>query len=92
VADVLSRIGEPRAQIGLMEAALTADDGENLAFMDLVASSAKRFGPMLEERQIGRLLELAANGSDDEAIAAASLVGALNLPGQRVVPLLLGAN
>ncbi len=92
VADVLSRICEPRAQIGLMEAALTADEGENLALMELVASSAKRFGPMLEERQIGRLLELAANGSDDEAIAAASLVGALNLPGQRVVPLLLGSN
>lgn len=91
VADVLSRIGEPRAQRGLMDAALSAPSGENLAYMEMVATSAKRFGPMLEERQIARLLELAANGTNEEAIAAASLVGALNLPGQRIVPLLLGA-
>lgn len=89
VADVLSRIGEPRAQRGLMDAALTADEGENLALMEMVASSAKRFGSMLDERQVSRILELAAEGDDAEAIAAASLVGALNLPGQRVVPLLL---
>jgi hypothetical protein len=92
VADVLSRIGEPRAQRGLMDAALAADEGENLALMELVASSAKRFGSMLDERQVSRILELAADGEDDEAIAAASLVGALNLPGQRVVPLLLQGN
>lgn len=90
VADVLSRIGEPRAQRGLMDAAFSAEPGQNIALMDLVASSAKRFGPMLDDRQVSRLLELASAGDDDEAIAAASLVGSLNLPGQRVVPLLLG--
>lgn len=92
VADVLSRIAERRAQVGLMEAAFAAEGGERLALMTLVSDSAKRFGPMLEDRHVRRLLELASEGPDDEAIAAASLLGALNLPGRSIVPLLLGAD
>lgn len=90
VADVLSRIAERRAQVGLMEAAFAAEQTESLALMTLVADSAKRFGPMLEDRHVRRLIEIATDGGDDEAIAAASLLGALNLPGQQIVPLLLG--
>ena len=90
VADVLSRIAERRAQVGLMEAAFAAEQTESLALMALVADSAKRFGPMLEDRHVRRLIEIATDGGDDEAIAAASLLGALNLPGQQIVPLLLG--
>lgn len=90
VANVLSRIGRSEAQVALMDAALDASGADRVAMLDAVARSAKRSGNMLEERQVSRLVEIAGSGDDAEATAAAALMGALNLPNARLVPLILG--
>jgi HEAT repeat protein len=90
VAEVVSFIGQPRAQIALMDTVINAEGGERLALMTKVNASAKRFGNLLEERQVQWLVDLADQGSEEEATLAASLIGALNLPNARLVPLILG--
>lgn len=90
VAEVLARIGQNRAQVAIMDAALNASGAERIALLGKVADSAKRFGNRLEPRQVDRLIELAGTGSGDEATAAAALVGALNLPNTNLIPLILG--
>lgn len=89
IADVLSRIGQRRAQVALMDAALNASGGERIALIDLTAASAKRFGNQLDPRQVDRAVELAANASTEEATSAAALVGSLNLPNTNLIPLIL---
>jgi hypothetical protein len=37
------------------------------------------------------VMDLASDGSDPEATAAAALVGSLNLPNNNLVPLILGS-
>src|SRR5690606_39032998 len=59
VADVLARIGQPRAQQAIAEAAIRAAGEERLALLEKVADSAKRFGNQLQSRQVTRLVELA---------------------------------
>lgn len=90
VAEVLSRIGERAAQVSLADSSLNAKDAERLAMLSKLGESAKRFGNQLEPRQVQRLLELAATGGNDEATAAAAVLGALNLPNDNLVPLILG--
>ncbi len=57
----------------------------------MVADSAKRFGNQLEARQVDRVVELAMKAEAAEAAAAAALVGALNLPNDNLIPLILGS-
>ncbi|MEX2217919.1 MAG: HEAT repeat domain-containing protein [Phycisphaerales bacterium] len=90
VAEVLSRIEQKRAQVALMDAALNAADEERIALLAKVADSAKRYGNLLEPRQVERAMELAVKGKDQEATAAAALVGSLKLPNANLVPLILG--
>lgn len=90
IAEVLSRIDQKRAQVALGDAALAANGDERIALLAKVADSAKRFGNLLEQRQVQRVLELATNAPDKEATAAAALVGSLNLPNTNLVPLILG--
>jgi hypothetical protein len=90
IAEILSRVGESRAQQTLVDAALGASGSDRTALLGKAAESAKRFGNLLEARQVDRVVELAGKGSGDEAVAAAALMGALNLPNTKVVPLILG--
>lgn len=92
VAEILSRINQKRAQVALMDAALAASGPERIALLGKVAASAKRFGNLLDSRQITRVVAMAtaAEGDDAEATAAASLMGALNLPNVNLVPMILG--
>jgi HEAT repeat protein len=90
VAEVLSRIDQKRAQVALMDAAMNANGDERVSLLGKVADSAKRYGNLLEQRQVERALELAANAPDKEATAAAALVGSLNLSNTNLVPLILG--
>lgn len=90
VAEVLSRIGQARAQSALFDAAANAQGPEQVILLGKTAASAKRFGNLLEDRQIKRLIELATAGPDDQVTAAAALMGALNLPNDRLVPLVIG--
>jgi hypothetical protein len=89
VAEVLAWIGQKRAQVALMDASLAAGGPERIAMLGKVADSAKRFGNLLEQRQIERLIELGRTSPDDEATAAAAVMGALNLPNSDLVPLIL---
>jgi len=89
VADVLARIGQPRAQQAIAEAAIRAAGEERLALLEKVADSAKRFGNQLQSRQVTRLVELAEAQDLATATAAAAALGALGLPNERIVPLIL---
>lgn len=89
VADILSRINQERAQRAVMDAALAASGSERIELLRLVSDSGKRFGNLLEPRQVAKLIELAGQGTDAEATAAASLIGALNLANSELVPLIL---
>ncbi len=89
VAEVLSWINQQRVQVAMMEEALDAGGIERIELMEQVANSAKRFGNLLEARQIDRLIDFALSAEGIEATAAASLMGALDLPNDRVVPLII---
>lgn len=90
IAEVLAHIGQARAQIALFETAMDATGPARIAMLGKVSDSAKRFGNLLEERHIARLIRLA--GADDlaTATAAAATIGALNLPNTDLVPLITG--
>ena len=90
VADILSRIGEKRAQVALMDAALRADGFEQVALLRMTTDSAKRYGNLLDERQVRQAIELSDALDEELATTAAALVGALNLPNNQIVPLILG--
>lgn len=90
IADVLSFVGDPRAQVAIVDAALSAQGDEMIELLRIAAQSAKRYGNMLEERQVKRLLGMTSTGSDAQATAVAALIGALNLPNQELVPLIVG--
>jgi len=90
VAEILSYVDQARAQVAIADAALDASGSERVRLLRVTAASAKRYGNMLEPRQVDRIVEFAETGSDSEATAAAALMGALNLPNDRIVPLILG--
>ena len=88
-ADALSKIADKRAQVALMDAALTAKDAEQVALLGKVAESARKFGNMLEERQVKSLIEMVNKGSDELALATSSLVGSLALDAGSVTGIIL---
>ncbi len=90
IAEVLSLIGTKQAQVALFDAALNAEPAERIKLLGLAANSAKRFGNSLEPRQVDALVDLTMKAAGEEATAAAAVVGALNLQGSGVVPLILG--
>jgi uncharacterized protein YceH (UPF0502 family) len=90
IAEILSYVDQARAQVALADAAMDESGQTRVRLLRITADSAKRFGNMLEPRQIDRVIELAETGEDDEATAASALMGALNLPNDRIVPLILG--
>ena len=90
IADVLARIGEQRAQVALMDEALNASGDERIVLLGFVADSAKRFGNLLTERQVRRLIDLARTGERREATAAAAAMGALSLPNESLLQLIIG--
>ncbi|MBC7833805.1 MAG: hypothetical protein H7Y88_01735 [Phycisphaerales bacterium] len=96
IADVLAHIDQKRAQVAIMDSALgtgAADAPPDRApLLGKVAQSAKRFGNLLEDRQIDRLRDIATKGEGEEATAAAALMGALSLPNSDVIPLIIGEN
>lgn len=59
IADVLSMIGDKKAQQAIADAALASNGAEMVSLVNSATASAKRFGNMLEERQVKRLLEAA---------------------------------
>lgn len=90
VAQVLALVPQQRAQVALMDAAVATSGAERVQLINHVATSAKRFGNLLEERQVRRVLELAKSSDAAESTAAAALAGSLNLPNADLLPLILG--
>lgn len=89
IAEVLARIEQPRAQVAVMDTALSADGDQQARLLDAVASSARRFGNMLEPRQVNELMEITRFADAREATSAAALMGSLNLPNRELVPFVL---
>lgn len=89
VAEVLARIDSPASQIALMDAALAATGSDRLELLTKVTDSGKRYGNRLETRQVNRVLELARSSDPAEATLGAALAGALSLPNQELIPLVL---
>ena len=90
IAGVLSYIDQKRVQVSLMDAAMNADGEEQINLLHDVAGSARRFGNLLEDRQVEELLRLVRTSRGDLATAAAATAGALNLSPEYVVPLIVG--
>lgn len=90
IAEVLAFAPSKNAQGAVVDAALAAEGAQRVKLLNVAASGAKRVGNMLEESHVSRLIDLAREGASDEATAAASLLGALNLSGGEVVPLIVG--
>ncbi len=90
LADILSHIDEKRAQVALMDVALRENGAEMVRYLEKTSDSAKRFGNLLNPTQLEQLADIAMTGNDAEATAAAALMGALNLPNEDLVPLILG--
>jgi len=91
IAEVLAHINQPRTQTALMERALAAGGpDEQLAMLQKVADSGKRYGNLLDDRLVRRLVHLAS--SDDEVLAtqAAATMGSLGVPSDDLVPMILG--
>lgn len=91
IAEVMSRVGDKRLQVALMDAALAAQGEDMIALLGKVTQSAKRFGNLLDARQVKRLVDAAGSGTDAEATARAALMGALSLPNESINGLILGA-
>jgi hypothetical protein len=90
IAEVLAHIGSERAQRTVFEAAMAAEGADRVALLGHAAGSAKRFGNLLEQRQVDALVAYTRSATGDEGTAAAALMGALNLSGTNIVPLILG--
>jgi len=89
IADVLSYVNQSNVQVALLDAALDGPASQRPEMLGVVAQSTKRFGNMLEPRQIRRVTDLAREGQANVASSAAALMGALNLPDTDLVPLIL---
>ncbi len=89
VSEVLSRVSQDRAQRAVLEAAMKASGADRVELLGKTADSAKRFGNLLEPRQVAAVIELASKGTEAEATAAAALLGALSVPNNDLLPLIL---
>lgn len=91
VGDVLARIASRDSQQALLDAAFTAEAGQQVALLERVADSAKRFGNLAESRHVDRLMQIIRAGGTS-AEAAAQVHGSYNLPPSNVVDLIIGGN
>lgn len=89
VAEVLSMIDRPDAQRTLAQAAFDAAGDERVALLDSLAVSARNYGQLMSDEYVAQLVEIAETGADDEATAAAAVIGALGASREDVVRLIL---
>lgn len=89
IAEILAHIGRDESQAALMDTAIRTTGTEQLNLLAKVADSAKRFGNMLPDRQVRRLLEMARATDPALATSAAAVVGSLELPNFAITPVIL---
>jgi hypothetical protein len=90
IGSVLAVINSPDAQRALVDAAMKAEGDNMTALLANAAENARRFGNLLGDSQVRALADLAAKPTAPGATAASTLLGALNVSGDRVVPMILG--
>ncbi|TVQ53509.1 MAG: HEAT repeat domain-containing protein [Phycisphaerales bacterium] len=88
VADILSMMDSAASQRRLFDAAINADEFDQVELLNHVASSVKRFGDRLQSRHHDALRDLVETSTGSVAEAAAELHGALNRPASTAVDLL----
>jgi len=89
VARVMALIPTDTAQIKLIDVALLASGDEQAELLDAVAVSGRRNGNRAESRQIAALRNLVQTGTGPVGEAAATAYGALGLPSEEAVKLIL---
>lgn len=92
IAEVLSHIDSERAQRTLFDATMNDQGTDRLVMLSILSGSAKRFGNKLDPAQVNALVDLTNKATGAEATAAAAVMGALNLSGSNVVPLITGSS
>lgn len=89
VAHVLALIPTDTAQVKLLDVALLANGDEQAELMGAVSASGRRNGNRAEPRQIAALRQLVQTSTGTVADAAATAYGALGLPTEEAVKLIL---
>ena len=77
VAEVLSWINQARVQVAMMESALDAGGIQRVQLLGHVENSAKRFGNLLDPRQVGRLIDVAINSNGTPTTIRAAVTEAV---------------
>ncbi|MEM9751862.1 MAG: HEAT repeat domain-containing protein [Planctomycetota bacterium] len=90
-ADVLAMLNDPVAQAAIAAAAIDGVGEVQLSQLGSLADSANRYGNMVSAETGDALLALVRESDGDLAIAAAKAHGALSLPTQQSVTLILEA-
>ncbi len=89
VAGVLALMPSDKSQRALMDAALAAGPETQEMLLAQVATSARKFGNLLQPRQLDALRSLIASSEGSVADAAGQAFGALGLPSAEVVKLIV---
>lgn len=90
IAEILSYADRDDAQQAIMERIDDTDGRLRIALLHALGDSGKRYGNMLEERQIQTLIRLAQDDDEELATAAVAVMGALEIQNQGLLPLVLG--
>ncbi|MEM8783669.1 MAG: HEAT repeat domain-containing protein [Planctomycetota bacterium] len=90
-ADVLAKLNDPVAQAAIAASAIGGVGEVQLAQLGALADSANRFGNLVSAETGDALLSLVRESDGNLAIAAAQAHGALSLPTQQAVTLILEA-
>jgi len=88
VCEVLSRIAMKECQVAVAEAAFKASGPERVAMLAKLSASARRFGNQLADRHVNQIREIAQVKDNEEATAAAAVLGSLNLANSELMPLI----
>ena len=88
-AAALAALPDPAAQQALGDAALAADVQQQIPLLDALAESATLHGNLLRPNTVADLGNLAASAEGETAIAAGTVYGALALPADVAVTVLL---
>ncbi len=89
IAEVLAMVDRPDAQRTLAQASFDAIGDERVALLGSLAVSARHHGQLMADEFVAQLIEIAETGADDEATAAAAVIGALGASREDVVRLIL---
>jgi len=89
VAQILSYVDRPAAQVAIMDRAMDTSGIERLELLTLVGDSGKRFGNHLNSRQVRALIGYAGDADDELATTAVASMGALEIQNAELLGLIL---